>query len=402
MFSSVVASAAEVPTGFLFTDLTLGDIEIGSSSVSPFSLDPPGSSDFGYNVVTSMAYNQTSSSGTASGENSASVSADSDGYFNFSGMTNVNTYYHTLAFRYLAADGNASIAFSTPCWIWVDFYISNSSGVPVSQSVIDSISIGWSRSLNSSSTKSYSLASTSNLSYDSSTGHLFGYVDVSDGIGGSNISGYPFFILLDSSYPLGTYSWRISNVFFGKDKSLFTPPGSGSGGVDPVPPSFEEQVLQDLDNIQNNQQTQTEQISGAIQNQTDTLLSEDENTGLIGKLVKKIKELFIPNAEFFSDFWNRLNQFFADRFGFLWFPIEHFIECIGRLMALEDTQPTISIPELAFDDHVLIPAQTYTFDFLASEPWSTIHGYYLLAIDAALIMAFVSLLGDKLKEVMNR
>ena len=70
-------------------------------------------------------------------------------------------------------------------------------------------------------------------------------------------------------------------------------------------------------------------------------------------------------------------------------------------MNLPEVAPSIAIPELAYEGEVLIPAQTYTFDFLQDEPFLTVHDYYLMAIDAAMIMSFVHLLQRKYEEVMR-
>lgn len=115
-----------------------------------------------------------------------------------------------------------------------------------------------------------------------------------------------------------------------------------------------------------------------------------------------IKSLFIPDEGYFDGLFNRLNTFFSERFGFLYFPIEHFISWCNRLLTLTDAAPYVTIPEVKYEGEVFIPAMTYTFDFLANEPWATIHDLYLMAIDVALIMSFVHLLQRKYEEVIGK
>ncbi len=146
----------------------------------------------------------------------------------------------------------------------------------------------------------------------------------------------------------------------------------------------------------------TTEIKESIIEKTDevkeTITQETEKLGNF--LLDGIKDLFLPSETYFSELFDRLNEFFAERFGFLYFPIEHFISLCNKLLNLPETAPSIAIPELAYEGQVLIPAQTYTFDFLSQEPFKTVHDYYLLAIDAALISAFVALLHKKYNEVM--
>lgn len=125
-------------------------------------------------------------------------------------------------------------------------------------------------------------------------------------------------------------------------------------------------------------------------------------TALGDFILDGIKSLFIPAEGYFSSLFDRLNTFFSERFGFLYFPIEHFISWCNRLLTLQDADPYITIPEVKFEGEVFIPAMTYTFDFLDTEPWSTIHNLYLTAIDVALIMSFVQLLQRKYDEVIGK
>lgn len=118
-------------------------------------------------------------------------------------------------------------------------------------------------------------------------------------------------------------------------------------------------------------------------------------------LLDGLKSLFIPEDGYFGDLLDRLNTFFSDRFGFLYFPIEHLISLTARFLALQDPAPSITFPELGWDGEVIIPETIYTFDFLDEEPWSTVHEYYLMAMDVALIMAFVKLLLRKYEEVIS-
>lgn len=270
LFLFVFAYGVEVPSGLLPYDI--GDVLIGEQSdsgVSTFNIVPPGTDDFGYLVVNEMGYS-SGGAGSNATNSSASVSLNSDGYFVFPSGLSYNTYYAPLTFALLSSDNNISITYNTPCWIWIDMFFLNSSGAPVSTAVIESTTFAVSDTpLSPNSQNFVSLASTDYLVYDESTGHLHGYVDFPDGIGtssSSSVSGFPcYYRFQNSTYNLKSYSYQISNIVFGKDKSLFTPPGAGSADPDEPPePTFEEQVLQDLDNIQANQQTTNQVIQDSV------------------------------------------------------------------------------------------------------------------------------------------
>lgn len=140
-------------------------------------------------------------------------------------------------------------------------------------------------------------------------------------------------------------------------------------------------------------------ITNGVTNIQETIVEQTETLGNF--ILDGLKSLFIPSEGYFKELFDDLNEFFSDVFGFLYFPIEHVISWFNRLLTLPENEPSIAIPELAYEDTVLIEAQTYTFDFLDDEPFSTVHDYYLLAMDAAMIMGFVHLLQRKYEEVMK-
>lgn len=140
-------------------------------------------------------------------------------------------------------------------------------------------------------------------------------------------------------------------------------------------------------------------ITEGVTNIQETIVEQTETLGNF--ILDGLKSLFIPSEGYFKELFDDLNEFFSDVFGFLYFPIEHVISWFNRLLTLPENEPSIAIPELAYGDTVLIEAQTYTFDFLDDEPFSTVHDYYLLAMDAAMIMGFVHLLQRKYEEVMK-
>lgn len=126
---------------------------------------------------------------------------------------------------------------------------------------------------------------------------------------------------------------------------------------------------------------------------------KDALTALGNFIINGIKGLFVPSDGYFEVFFERMNTFFSDRFGLLYFPVELFIDMIGRIGALGESAPYIQIPQVAWDGNVLIPAQRYDFPFLQEGQLKQIHDYYLMAMDVALIGALIALINKKYREV---
>lgn len=126
---------------------------------------------------------------------------------------------------------------------------------------------------------------------------------------------------------------------------------------------------------------------------------KDALTALGNFIINGIKGLFVPSDGYFEVFFERMNTFFSDRFGLLYFPVELFIDMIGRVGALGESAPYIQIPQVAWDGNVLIPAQRYDFPFLQEGQLKQIHDYYLMAMDVALIGALIALINKKYREV---
>lgn len=134
---------------------------------------------------------------------------------------------------------------------------------------------------------------------------------------------------------------------------------------------------------------------------------EDKSCGMICKLgkipgkiidgfVDGLKSLFIPDDDYFTDWFNELKLFFEQKLGFLLTPFEIIIDFINRFLNLEDTDIIINIPEISvpnFEDFVLIESQTFNWSELlnSKESLSTLWTLYLDFIDVFLILNFLNL-----------
>ena len=75
-----------------------------------------------------------------------------------------------------------------------------------------------------------------------------------------------------------------------------------------------------------------------------------------------LKSLFIPEDGFFTEYFTDLNDFFSDRFGILYYPIDLVVKFLDRIVNLVDgsvTSAVISVPDVKLFGVVLIHAFNY-------------------------------------------
>lgn len=126
---------------------------------------------------------------------------------------------------------------------------------------------------------------------------------------------------------------------------------------------------------------------------------------LIDLLVDALKKLFIPNDEFFSNYFNDLKDWFSARFGFLAYPLELVLDILNRILIINFTEPAFNIPEIAepITNTKLISATSFNFNtLLENVTLKTVHDTYLILVDAVIIFNLVNLAKSKFEEVMTK
>lgn len=144
--------------------------------------------------------------------------------------------------------------------------------------------------------------------------------------------------------------------------------------------------------IQDNQDANTGKI-------TDKL--EETKTGIISGLIDGIKGLFLPSEGYFSELFNRLNDFFKERFGFLYTPIDLLIRFCDVVLKAGTSFSGIPIPEIAWEGQVLISAQTVGFDFLSNSAFAELQRKLYFVTNVIMIGALIALIHRKFDEVMR-
>lgn len=151
-----------------------------------------------------------------------------------------------------------------------------------------------------------------------------------------------------------------------------------------------------------------EETVGDIIYNEDGTINEEESGGIVGKILSGIYHFFIPGDDFFEDYFIELNDWFSDRLGFLYYPIDFLINLLNRLYSsnYDDavlTIPTISIP--FFEDcGSIFEGTTFNFNTFIkqNEKIEWLYNIYLIIVDGSLIFGFLSLLYKKLEEVMTK
>lgn len=153
-----------------------------------------------------------------------------------------------------------------------------------------------------------------------------------------------------------------------------------------------------------------EEIDSSSREQTSQIVQNaNENTTKVEQAVEKhgnfiiegLKGLFIPSDEYFSTVFNDLNDFFKDKFGFLYTPVDLLIRFINLFSSANAEFTGIPFPELSWDGYVLLEAQTVQFDILQLDAFKNVQQKLYFLTDLMMIGALLALIHKKFEEVMQ-
>ena len=157
-------------------------------------------------------------------------------------------------------------------------------------------------------------------------------------------------------------------------------------------------------------------IDNVNKNIQDTILgvpdgSGDRKGGLLGGILDGIKGFFIPSSEFFNNYFNELNNWFSDRLGLLYFPIDFIISFLNRIYSSEFNDVIFDIPDIYVPGYgkdtgssPIIPAYKFNFtNFVNSnDNIKIIYDMYLLVVDGIIIWGIIQLFSKKYEEVTTK
>lgn len=151
-----------------------------------------------------------------------------------------------------------------------------------------------------------------------------------------------------------------------------------------------------------------DKISNNIEN---TILGTENESGertggLLGGILDGIKGLFIPDAEYFGNYFTELNDWFSARLGLLYFPIDLLFEFFERVIAIDFNDQTLSIGPYTMplnDDFELVPKIDFDFKtFVENEDIKGVYDTYLIIVDGLIIFGLSQLIRIKYEEVFGK
>ncbi len=229
----------------------------------------------------------------------------------------------------------------------------------------------------------------------------------------SELSGYSsIFVVCRVSYictinstidfePVLTTSWSGSYInFYAQDLGKSSSIGDVVGAVNGVTDSQNQgnsiaqegnQIAQEGNDIAQDTANTTHSIFDKI---------SDFFAGFFDGIINALKSLFIPDDEFFSDFFTRLNDFFSEKLGALYTPIDLFVRLLQAIQSASSGSAGIPFPGLKWQDTYLIEPQTVNLQSIAAD-FDGLQDKIYFVTDVIMVGAVIWLLQSKLREVLK-
>lgn len=201
--------------------------------------------------------------------------------------------------------------------------------------------------------------------------------------------------------PVLTTSWSGSYInFYAQDLGKSSSIGDVVGAVNGVTDSQNQgnsiaqegnQIAQEGNNIAQDTANTSHSILDKI---------SDFFSGFFDGIINALKSLFIPDDDFFSDFFTRLNNFFSEKLGALYTPIDLFIRLLQAIQNASAGDVGIPFPGLKWQDTYLIEPQTVNLQTIADD-FDGLQDKIYFVTDVIMVGAVIWLLQTKLREVLK-
>ncbi len=171
-----------------------------------------------------------------------------------------------------------------------------------------------------------------------------------------------------------------------------------------------------VDTSSGDDKTDLSGIIGGISDLKDDLVGSGdgiENTGLVGKILRGLLSLFVPDEEFFNEYWESLRVFFSDKLGFLWDVIVFIPNLIDNFKQTVSaynketvfTIPAISIPTFMGDNSEVVILESFEWKPYAfiggNDVFLSIYKLYLDLVDFLVFWALMNQLVSVLKSILG-
>ena len=201
--------------------------------------------------------------------------------------------------------------------------------------------------------------------------------------------------------PVLTTSWSGSYInFYAQDLGKSSSIGDVVGAVNGVTDSQNQgnQIAQEGNQIAQ----EGNQIAQDTANTTHSIFDKisDFFAGFFDGIINALKSLFIPDDDFFSDFFTRLNNFFSEKLGALYTPIDLFIRLLQAIQNASAGSAGIPFPGIEWDGTYIIEPQTVNLQSIADD-FDGLQDKIYFVTDIIMVGAVIWLLQSKLREVLK-
>ena len=122
-------------------------------------------------------------------------------------------------------------------------------------------------------------------------------------------------------------------------------------------------------------------------------------SNFFGNLMNAFKGLFVPDEDYLSNFFTRLNVFFSEKLGFLYVPIDLLIQFLTALMNASPGTASLPLPEFKWEGVTVLSGQDISLDL--SKDFPQLQTMLHFATNVLLIGSVLNLLQNKLKEMLQ-
>lgn len=152
--------------------------------------------------------------------------------------------------------------------------------------------------------------------------------------------------------------------------------------------------LEEQTGIQNDQLTELEEQTGIQNDQLTELEEQTENQknffgSFFQNLVDSVLGLFVPDKEGMADLFAQLDDFFNEKFGFLYYPFDVFFEFVNMITS-NTAEAVITLPGFSIMGHVVWEDITYNFGRVTL--LQTIAEYTRMGSGALIVFGFIDYL----------
>lgn len=120
-------------------------------------------------------------------------------------------------------------------------------------------------------------------------------------------------------------------------------------------------------------------------------------------IINAVKSLFIPEDGYFEDFFSRLNDFFSEKLGVLYAPIDIFVDIFTGIMNQKDNGISLYFPGVSWDGvYIIQPFRGSILDIGNGADIPNLREAVQFVTSIIMIGSVLGLLQRKLKEVLTK